>query len=196
VSRPLIALGAYKRRHGRAQSDPADAVGLGLSTVVDFERRRVSASAIQAISEALVARGVEFIDENAAVPASSSESGTRRKVAWRRSVLADLDLQLAGPNLARPAKAETSFESERALAEERLGSAGVLEFVHGYRHHALERSYCPGEPRTRRRRHACGSAFYRLPQAPCRACRSASSPHSADSPALRECYDDARPLLF
>ena len=52
------------------QSDLADAAELGLSTVVDFEkkRRRVSASAIQAIRKALAARGVEFIEENGGGP--------------------------------------------------------------------------------------------------------------------------------
>jgi transcriptional regulator with XRE-family HTH domain len=52
------------------QGDLADAAELGLSTVVDFEkrRRRVSASAIHAIREALAARGVEFIDENGGGP--------------------------------------------------------------------------------------------------------------------------------
>ena len=45
------------------QSDLANAAELGLSTVVDFEKRRrqVSAAALQAITDALTARGVEFI---------------------------------------------------------------------------------------------------------------------------------------
>jgi transcriptional regulator with XRE-family HTH domain len=44
------------------QPQLAEAAGLGLSTVVDFERSRraVSAEAIQAISRALEAGGVEF----------------------------------------------------------------------------------------------------------------------------------------
>jgi hypothetical protein len=48
------------------QGDLADAANLGLSTIVDFEKRRrqVSAVAVLAIRDALAARGVEFIDEN------------------------------------------------------------------------------------------------------------------------------------
>jgi len=50
------------------QPELAERAGLGLSTVVDFEksRRRVSAEAISAIRRALVAAGVVFIDENGA----------------------------------------------------------------------------------------------------------------------------------
>jgi len=52
------------------QGDLADAANLGLSTVVDFEkkRRQVSAAAVKAIRDALSARGVEFIDENGGGP--------------------------------------------------------------------------------------------------------------------------------
>jgi transcriptional regulator with XRE-family HTH domain len=52
------------------QSELADAATLGLSTIVDFEkkRRQVSVAAIQAIRDALAARGVEFIDENGGGP--------------------------------------------------------------------------------------------------------------------------------
>ena len=52
------------------QSELADAARLGLSTIVDFEkkRRQVSVAAIQAIRDALAARGVEFIDENGGGP--------------------------------------------------------------------------------------------------------------------------------
>jgi transcriptional regulator with XRE-family HTH domain len=52
------------------QGDLANAAELGLSTVVDFEkgRRQVSAAALQAITHALTARGVEFIDENGGGP--------------------------------------------------------------------------------------------------------------------------------
>jgi transcriptional regulator with XRE-family HTH domain len=48
------------------QPELASASGLGLSTVVDFERSRrtVSADAIQEIRKALERAGVEFIDEN------------------------------------------------------------------------------------------------------------------------------------
>jgi len=44
----------------------ADAAGLGLSTIVDFERsrREVSEEAVRAIRAALEKAGVEFIDEN------------------------------------------------------------------------------------------------------------------------------------
>jgi DNA-binding transcriptional regulator YiaG len=52
------------------QSELADAANLGLSTVVDFEkkRRRVSILAIQAIRDALAASGIEFIHENGGGP--------------------------------------------------------------------------------------------------------------------------------
>jgi DNA-binding transcriptional regulator YiaG len=45
-----------------SQTDLARAAGLGLSTVVDFEkdRRQVSAEAVQAMRNALEAAGVEF----------------------------------------------------------------------------------------------------------------------------------------
>ncbi|HEY3223873.1 MAG TPA: helix-turn-helix transcriptional regulator [Pseudolabrys sp.] len=48
------------------QPELASASGLGLSTVVDFERSRrpVSADAIQEIRKALERAGVEFIGEN------------------------------------------------------------------------------------------------------------------------------------
>jgi hypothetical protein len=48
------------------QPDLARAAVLGLSTVVDFERKRreVSDEAIAAIKRALEAAGIEFIDEN------------------------------------------------------------------------------------------------------------------------------------
>jgi DNA-binding transcriptional regulator YiaG len=52
------------------QGELATAANLGLSTIVDFEkkRRQVSIAAIQTIREALVAHGVEFIDENGGGP--------------------------------------------------------------------------------------------------------------------------------
>jgi transcriptional regulator with XRE-family HTH domain len=52
------------------QGELADAADLGLSTIVDFERKRrqVSIDAIQAIRDALAAHGVEFIDENGGGP--------------------------------------------------------------------------------------------------------------------------------
>ena len=48
------------------QPELARAAGLGLSTIVDFERKRrdVSHEAIAAIRHALEAAGIEFIDEN------------------------------------------------------------------------------------------------------------------------------------
>jgi DNA-binding transcriptional regulator YiaG len=52
------------------QGELATAANLGLSTIVDFERKRrqVSAAAIKAIRDALIAYGVEFIDENGGGP--------------------------------------------------------------------------------------------------------------------------------
>jgi len=102
----------------------------------------------------------------------------------------------AEANFSRAAKWETFSESEPAFPEESLGCASVLESFHEYMRRALGRSYYRGEPQTRPRRHAYGSAFFRSPQAPCRACGSESSPHNADSPASREYYDDAWPLPF
>jgi len=51
------------------QSELAGRAGLGLSTVVDFEksRRQVSSEAIRAIKKAFENLGVEFIDENGGV---------------------------------------------------------------------------------------------------------------------------------
>ncbi|MGX1786147.1 helix-turn-helix domain-containing protein [Bosea sp. NPDC055332] len=48
-----------------SQGDLAAAAGLGLSTIVDFERERrvVSADAVRAIKSALQAADVEFIDD-------------------------------------------------------------------------------------------------------------------------------------
>jgi transcriptional regulator with XRE-family HTH domain len=58
-------------RAGRAlldmtQTQLASLAGMGLSTVVDFEkdRRQVSATAVEAIQKALNRAGIEFIDEN------------------------------------------------------------------------------------------------------------------------------------
>jgi predicted transcriptional regulator len=52
------------------QTELANAAQLGLSTVVDFEkkRRQVSVIAIKAIYDALTKRGVEFIQENGGGP--------------------------------------------------------------------------------------------------------------------------------
>jgi transcriptional regulator with XRE-family HTH domain len=66
------------------QSQLAVAANLGLSTVVDFEKRRrsVSVEAIAAISHALQKAGVEFIDENgggAGVRLRKSQGSIKRK---------------------------------------------------------------------------------------------------------------------
>ena len=52
------------------QPELASKAGLGLSTVVDFERSRrtVSAESIQALRAALEECGIEFIDENGGGP--------------------------------------------------------------------------------------------------------------------------------
>jgi predicted transcriptional regulator len=58
-------------RAGRAlleitQTQLAKSAGLGLSTVVDFEKRRrdVSIESVESMFQALVRAGVEFVDEN------------------------------------------------------------------------------------------------------------------------------------
>jgi DNA-binding transcriptional regulator YiaG len=63
------------------QSELAAAATLGLSTVVDFEkkRRQVSGAAVQAIRDALAARGVEFIDENGGGPGVRLRKRQRKK---------------------------------------------------------------------------------------------------------------------
>jgi hypothetical protein len=52
------------------QTTLADRAKLGLSTVVDFEKRRrqVSLVAIKALRDAFVTAGVEFIEENGGGP--------------------------------------------------------------------------------------------------------------------------------
>ena len=52
------------------QTDLAASAGLGLSTVVDFdkERRQVSPESVESIRRALVSAGVDFIDENGGGP--------------------------------------------------------------------------------------------------------------------------------
>jgi transcriptional regulator with XRE-family HTH domain len=52
------------------QTQLASAAEVGLSTVVDFERKRrsVSQEAARALRNALEAAGVEFIDENGGGP--------------------------------------------------------------------------------------------------------------------------------
>jgi predicted transcriptional regulator len=63
------------------QGELADAAKLGLSTIVDFEKRRrqVSVSAIRAIKDALAGRGVEFIDENGGGPGVRLRKRSQRK---------------------------------------------------------------------------------------------------------------------
>ena len=55
---------------GLTQPALASAAGLGLSTIVDFERSRrpVSKDAVKTIREALERAGVDFIDENGGGP--------------------------------------------------------------------------------------------------------------------------------
>lgn len=55
---------------GLTQPALALAAGLGLSTIVDFERSRrpVSKEAVQSIREALEKAGVKFIDQNGGGP--------------------------------------------------------------------------------------------------------------------------------
>jgi predicted transcriptional regulator len=62
-------------RAGRAlleitQTELAASAGLGLSTVVDYEkkRRQVSAESVRSMFQALVDAGIEFIDENGGGP--------------------------------------------------------------------------------------------------------------------------------
>lgn len=64
---------------GITQGKLADAAGLGLSTVVDFERgrRRVSLDAVQAILMALESAGVELIDENGGGPGVRLQRSSR-----------------------------------------------------------------------------------------------------------------------
>jgi DNA-binding XRE family transcriptional regulator len=52
------------------QPDLAKLAGLGLSTIVDFEkeRREVSMEVVEVIKQALHRAGVEFIDENGGGP--------------------------------------------------------------------------------------------------------------------------------
>jgi transcriptional regulator with XRE-family HTH domain len=52
------------------QPELAELAGLGLSTIVDFEkeRRQVSVAAVETIQRSLRRAGVEFIDENGGGP--------------------------------------------------------------------------------------------------------------------------------
>ncbi len=79
-------MSASQARAGRAlleitQSELAEAAGLGLSTVVDFEksRRSISDQAVLAIKTALERAGVEFIDENGGGAGVRLRKGNKRK---------------------------------------------------------------------------------------------------------------------
>jgi transcriptional regulator with XRE-family HTH domain len=65
---------------GLTQPALASGAGLGLSTIVDFERARrpVSKAAIQAIRHALERAGVEFIDENGGGPGVRLRKGAKK----------------------------------------------------------------------------------------------------------------------
>lgn len=75
MSTKIVEMRPAQCRAGRAllditQSQLAEIAGLGLSTVVDFEkgRRKVSEEAITALQKALDRAGIEFIDENGGGP--------------------------------------------------------------------------------------------------------------------------------
>ena len=59
----------------------AELAGMGLSTVVDFEkgRRKVSEEALRAMQGALNRAGVEFIDENGGGPGVRLRKGQKKK---------------------------------------------------------------------------------------------------------------------
>ena len=63
------------------QPELAAAAGLGLSTIVDFERARrsVSKEAIAMIRAALERGGIEFIDENGGGPGVRLKKSTKGK---------------------------------------------------------------------------------------------------------------------
>jgi transcriptional regulator with XRE-family HTH domain len=75
VSTKNVEIRPFQCRAGRAllditQGQLAELAGMGLSTVVDFEkaRRQVSEEAIGAMQDALHRAGVEFIEENGGGP--------------------------------------------------------------------------------------------------------------------------------
>ena len=72
-------------RAGRAlleitQTELAVLAGLGLSTVVDFEkkRRKVLPESVESIRRALVRAGIEFIEENGGGPGVRLRKGLRK----------------------------------------------------------------------------------------------------------------------
>jgi transcriptional regulator with XRE-family HTH domain len=82
----LIAMNSAQCRGARAlldmtQPQLAQAAGLGLSTIVDFERKRrpVSMGAIDAMRTALEAAGIEFIDENGGGPGVRLKRATKKR---------------------------------------------------------------------------------------------------------------------
>jgi transcriptional regulator with XRE-family HTH domain len=75
MSTKNVDISSAQSRAGRAllemtQTELAQLAELGLSTVVDFERKRrqVSPEAIEAIRDALKRAGIEFVDENGGGP--------------------------------------------------------------------------------------------------------------------------------
>lgn len=69
------------------QSALAEAAGLGLSTVVDFERQRrvVSDEALRSIRQALEAAGVELIDANGGGPGVRLRKEAGRQYMGKKS---------------------------------------------------------------------------------------------------------------
>jgi transcriptional regulator with XRE-family HTH domain len=86
MSTKIVEIRPAQCRAGRAlldmtQTQLASLAGIGLSTVVDFEkeRRQVSMAAIEAIQMALNRAGVEFIDENGGGPGVRLRKRHRKK---------------------------------------------------------------------------------------------------------------------
>ena len=82
----LIFMSPAQCRGARAvlemtQPQLAAAAGVGLSTVVDFERERrsVSEDAVEKMQRALEAAGIEFIEENGGGPGLRLRKSTKRK---------------------------------------------------------------------------------------------------------------------
>jgi len=82
----LIFMSPAQCRGARAvlemtQPQLATAAGVGLSTVVDFERERrsVSEDAVEKMQRALESAGIEFIEENGGGPGLRLRKSTKRK---------------------------------------------------------------------------------------------------------------------
>jgi transcriptional regulator with XRE-family HTH domain len=93
MSTKIVEMRPAQCRAGRAlldmtQTQLASLAGIGLSTVVDFEkeRRQVSATAVEAIQKALNRAGVEFIGENG----GGAGVRLRKRQPRRRSSTEDL----------------------------------------------------------------------------------------------------------